>query len=33
LKKAGDRMEKVVEGGSAQVKKTVESARKVLESV
>lgn len=33
LKKAGDRMEKVVEGGSAMVKKIVESARKVLESV
>lgn len=33
LKKAGERMEKVVEKGSAEVKKIVEAAKKVLESV
>lgn len=32
LKKAGERMEKVVEGGTAAVKKVVEAARKVLDS-
>ena len=31
LKKAGDRMEKIVEKGQAEVKKVVENARKVLE--
>lgn len=32
LKKAGAQMEKVVEKGSADVKKVVDSAKKVLES-
>ena len=31
LKKAGTKMEKVVEGGNAEVKKVVEGARRVLE--
>lgn len=32
LKKAGDKMEKVVERGTGEVKKIVEGARKVLDS-
>ena len=32
LKKAGDKMEKVVQAGTAEVKKIVDSAKKVLES-
>jgi len=32
LKKAGDKMEKVVQKGEGEVKKVVEGARKVLES-
>lgn len=31
LRRAGEKMEKVVERGSAEVKKVVEGARKVLE--
>ena len=31
LKKAGDKMEKLVEGGYGEVKKVVEGAKKVLE--
>lgn len=32
LKKAGDKMEKVVEGGSAEVKRIVDAAKKALEA-
>lgn len=32
LKKAGSQMEKVVEKGSAELKKVVDNAKKVLES-
>ena len=32
LKKAGDKMEKVVEKGQAEVKRIVDGARKVLEA-
>lgn len=32
LKKAADRMEKVVEKGSAEVKRIVDAAKKMLES-
>lgn len=32
LKRAGVKMEKVVEGGNAEVKRVVEGARRVLES-
>ena len=32
LKKAGDKMEKVVQKGEGEVKRVVEAARKVLES-
>ena len=31
LKKAGDKMEKIVERGQAEVKKIVDNAKKVLE--